>query len=217
MKLSFSFLPESIQYTRIDDNSSTERRRPRLISWFGKAATGFVICSVVALVSGFIGLYFGKQLQHSPPNDWLAPAGTINSTFHYRKQFAAEPTNRTGKIWEIMFPKGRGFIRKDDIANGEIRGVAVFHQLHCLDGLRRGYYAALKSQSPSVHADPAHMRHCIDYLRQSLLCCADTNLEHVDPNLKGTTGWGFPRKCRDIVRIKDWAEEWRTHNQTGIL
>ena len=111
-------------------------------------------------------------------------------------------------------------------------GVAVFHQLHCLvnraarlynsalilfqDSLRRGYYAAMNGSKPNDLVDTAHMRHCIDYLRQSLLCAADTNMEPLDTRLGGVTGWG-PRKCRDIVAIKDWTEKWRTHNQTMII
>ena len=61
------------------------------------------------------------------------------------------------------------------------------------------------------------MRHCIDYLRQSLMCAADTNLERVDPKLGGATGWGFERRCRDIVRIRDWAEEWRASDSMGVM
>jgi hypothetical protein len=47
------------------------------------------------------------------------------------------------------------------------------------------------------------------------MCNADTNLEPIDPDLGGVTGWGFTRKCRDIVRLIGWAQKWRTHNQTG--
>ncbi|KAL8761568.1 MAG: hypothetical protein Q9184_002333 [Pyrenodesmia sp. 2 TL-2023] len=71
---------------------------------------------------------------------------------------------------------------------------------HPQDALRRGYYTARnETTTPSGkhHTDPAHIRHCIDYLRQSLLCAADTNMEPVDDELGGITGWG-PRKCRDI-------------------
>lgn len=61
------------------------------------------------------------------------------------------------------------------------------------------------------------MRHCIDYLRQSLMCAADTKLEEVDPALGSATGWGFERRCQDIVRVLDWAEEWRASDSMGIM
>lgn len=65
------------------------------------------------------------------------------------------------------------------------------------DSLRRGFYAALKGPKSNLHVDTAHVRHCIDCLRQSLLCAADTNMETIDMEVRGVTGWG-PRKCRDI-------------------
>lgn len=82
------------------------------------------------------------------------------------------------------------------------------------DAIRHGYWAAVDGITPSHHAEPGHIRHCIDYLRQSIICHADTNLEPIDENLGGVTGFGFSRKCRDIVRLMKWAEDWRTHNQT---
>lgn len=55
--------------------------------------------------------------------------------------------------------------------------------------------------------DPHHLRHCFDYLRQSLMCAADTNLEPVDLELGGVTGWKFQRTCRNFEAVKEWAEE----------
>jgi len=48
------------------------------------------------------------------------------------------------------------------------------------------------------------------------MCNADTNLEPIDMQLGGVTGFGNERKCRDIVRIMKFADKWRTHNQTII-
>ncbi len=65
--------------------------------------------------------------------------------------------------------------------------------------------------------DTAHMRHCIDYLRESLLCAADTNMEPLEMELKGVTGWGGPRKCRDIASVNAWTEQWLPQNQTAMI
>ena len=113
---------------------------------------------------------------------------------------------------------GRGFVQHPDISPNP-RGLAVYHQLHCLDAIRRSYYAALDGDELDQldeHLVPGHVRHCIDYLRQALLCNADTNLEPIDPKLGGVTGFGFPRRCRDPVKPLAWANEWRTHNQSSI-
>lgn len=90
--------------------------------------------------------------------------------------------------------------------------------------LRVGYYAALdgtigKMQMIHDHnkrPDPHHLRHCFDYLRQSLVCAADSNLEPVDFELGGVTGWSFQRTCRDFDRIKDWAEQWRSWDAASM-
>ena len=84
--------------------------------------------------------------------------------------------------------------------------------------LRAGYYAALNghlADMQHIHdhnkrPDPHHLRHCFDYLRQSLICMADTNLEPVDRDLGGVTGWEFERTCRDFEKVKAWANRWHS-------
>lgn len=112
--------------------------------------------------------------------------------------------------------EGVGFVREPKFAP-EVSGVSVFHQLHCLDALRIAYYGALAAdpQDSMEHADhndhddPHHVRHCFDYLRQSLMCAADTNIEPVDMTLGGSTGWGTFKMCRDFGAVRNWAEAHR--------
>lgn len=47
--------------------------------------------------------------------------------------------------------------------------VALFHQLRCLDILRSDYAAQ--------RGETRMGRHCLNYLRQSILCLADVKLE----------------------------------------
>lgn len=99
-------------------------------------------------------------------------------------------------------------------------GLSVFHELHCLNSLRVAYYGALAADPQDEasrehggdrndHDDPHHVRHCFDYLRQSLMCAVDTNLEPVDMTLGGSTGWGTTKTCRDFGAVKNWAERFR--------
>ncbi|KAF4628597.1 hypothetical protein G7Y89_g9558 [Cudoniella acicularis] len=119
--------------------------------------------------------------------------------------------------WDAMFPRGVGFVKHPSVSP-ELSGLAVFHELHCVNILRVGYYAALdgtlaEMQHQHDHnkrPDPHHLRHCFDYLRQALMCAADTNLEPVDFELGGVTGWKYNRKCRDFEAVKDWADQWRS-------
>ncbi|PQE28138.1 Tat pathway signal sequence protein [Rutstroemia sp. NJR-2017a BBW] len=60
------------------------------------------------------------------------------------------------------------------------------------------------------------MRHCFDYLRQSLICAADTTMEPVITELGGVTGWNALRTCRSYDQLKSWAEKWRVSNLEGF-
>jgi hypothetical protein len=63
-----------------------------------------------------------------------------------------------------------------------------------------------------------HVRHCFDYLRQSLMCHADPTMEAfleddgVTPRTKGSSGWGVRHTCNDFGGLVDWIEE---HDATG--
>ena len=86
--------------------------------------------------------------------------------------------------------------------------------------LRHGYYAILNPPVANTslvgyqehQGGAVHVAHCFDYLRQSVQCAADTNIEPVDFALGGVTGWGVKRVCRDFEEVKRLAEEWRPGN-----
>ena len=54
---------------------------------------------------------------------------------------------------------------------------------------------------------PHYNRHCLEYLRQSITCNADTNVEYRvvrEDGVKETPGWDVKR-CRDFDAVKHWA------------
>jgi hypothetical protein len=64
---------------------------------------------------------------------------------------------------------------------------------------------------------PSHIRHCFDYIRQTIMCAADTNLEVLDHETHKTSGWGQPRICRDYGSVFNWAEKWANSSDTGLI
>ncbi|KAF2658525.1 hypothetical protein K491DRAFT_592800 [Lophiostoma macrostomum CBS 122681] len=94
--------------------------------------------------------------------------------------------------------------------------ISTAHQLHCLWTIERLFYdvSPHNNQEPS---DMSHMRHCFDYIRQSLMCAADSTLEPVDPVLGGVTGWNVTRRCRSYTDLKKWAEKHRASNAHGFM
>lgn len=84
--------------------------------------------------------------------------------------------------------------------------MSVFHQLHCLsylvDHFQQGY-AGTELTEEVAH----HSAHCIDYLRQSIMCAADTNLEG---KTEAGPGWGSKHECADYDAVLAWANEHST-------
>ncbi|KAH8811326.1 hypothetical protein F5884DRAFT_781778 [Xylogone sp. PMI_703] len=128
--------------------------------------------------------------------------------------------------WQQLFPKGRGYVKvkehedfevlhppfkmhdvleEGDFYEGYI--LAVYHQLHCLSilttalGVSRAEWAALEEQKVD------HRAHCVEYLRQSILCSADTTLEGETGSWTKSTGWGQTHSCVDFDALTEMANE----------
>ena len=60
-----------------------------------------------------------------------------------------------------------------------------------------------------------HVHHCLEYLRQSIMCNADTNLERRTVNnmtgMSSVTGYGN-HQCRDYDELFVFAERYRVWN-----
>lgn len=49
-----------------------------------------------------------------------------------------------------------------------------------------------------------HIRHCIDLLRQSLMCNADLTVELKNEELGGVTGFGTVHRCVNWPALLEW-------------
>ncbi|KAJ5503317.1 hypothetical protein N7463_006191 [Penicillium fimorum] len=193
------------------------------IAW---VASGILFLTNMALLAVFL-----RQKQETgikPQKAWLPPEISANSQFQFQTLFGEPPNNESETAWNDLMPVGRGFvIINNDTVLPDQPGldqsiveqkamVAVFHQLHCLYMTREGYYSALEGNVDQVSV--AHLTHCFDYLRQSIMCFGDTTLEWLPapPNDIGSTGWGYEHICRDFNAISLWAEEHRLKTTHGI-
>ncbi len=55
-----------------------------------------------------------------------------------------------------------------------------------------------------------HVRHCIDLLRQALMCNPDLTVEVKDLVAGGVHGFGETHQCIDWAELKDWTSEWES-------
>jgi hypothetical protein len=61
-----------------------------------------------------------------------------------------------------------------------------------------------------------HIRHCFEYLRQSLICLADSNLEAMDFDAQGVLGWKTERTCRNFGELRAWADTWGISREKAL-
>ncbi|KAH7383994.1 hypothetical protein BKA66DRAFT_463249 [Pyrenochaeta sp. MPI-SDFR-AT-0127] len=218
----------------------------------------------VALLSLLLGVVFGEIFRLEYEVDGYTPPfgnthRTIKNVVWQRNDtFAQEPSAVTEKAWADLIPQGRGFVSHPTLTKNELKSVSVFHEIHCLHGIRTAYFTSdylhrklqhelhasshrrSSSDHPHVpdnfvinayleeqiqHPEHAHglaaghVKHCFEYLRQALMCAADTNLEdvNVEDGQEGAPGWGTKRVCRDFDGVKEWSEKWRKGDGVGIV
>ena len=78
--------------------------------------------------------------------------------------------------------------------------------------LRKSYYAATTNHDHDVE----HVKHCFEYLRQSIMCAVDTSLEPFKWEIHGVDGFGHGRRCRNYEGVFQWAEKFRASDVDGI-
>jgi len=158
------------------------------------------------------------------PNLKLPSLGDIEAVFEENSIFLDrsnhEEQAQSEEAWKSLIPNGRGFVSTaklqaagvlpqslldTDTEHAGQFAVASFHQLHCLHMIVGSYTKALKD----VAHDIQHTKHCLEYLRSSIMCAADSTLEPWKNTLNGVDGFGNPHMCRDFDELFRWAEEYR--------
>jgi len=56
---------------------------------------------------------------------------------------------------------------------GYVIQLTVFHQLYCLNLIRKGIYGAVDMTNKDDLLGIEHLDHCVDILRQSIICNSD--------------------------------------------
>ncbi|KAJ4856547.1 hypothetical protein T069G_09915 [Trichoderma breve] len=144
-----------------------------------------------------------------------------------------ETWTRVGKIHPLSMPeKYRAELNKTNSGipypkeqgGGIMVEIEVFHQLHCLNFIRKVIYADYYSRPENLPIEFEvtnklffnHVDHCIDYLRQVIMCESDVTpvtsnwvLTHHTPHPDFNT----MHKCRNFTKLLEWVEE---HDNGGV-
>ncbi|KAF3905774.1 hypothetical protein AA313_de0203935 [Arthrobotrys entomopaga] len=167
-----------------------------------------------------------KNQQFQLPGLKVPSLGTVSKVFQDEKIYLNRTTEEGRKAseeaWKALIPNGRGFVsltklieaseydippalvQMDTTHTGKF-AVSSFHQLHCLHMVVKSYFSALGSHDHDV----VHTKHCLEYLRNSIVCAADSALEPWKTDLNGVDGFGNTHMCRDFEGLFGWAERYR--------
>ena len=134
----------------------------------------------------------------------LPPTAPVALTLHETLRYGVNVSDVSGDTdWEAMLHlaggNGRAWLPVDAPNNKMLFVVSYFHQWHCLRALQRALVAPHKTDS--VAGTPMHVEHCLNYLRQTMLCGAAGTLEAGDFMERDTMR---PGVVRGELVCEDW-------------
>ena len=132
-------------------------------------------------------------------------------TMHESVQFTLEGPQSTRDYLALQFyAPGYGWVRLGDryrwFAN------SMIHNFHCLRQIQVGI-----SHPNQTEVSRGHIGHCLDYMRQYILCNADAHLEPGDFTTRNhlTSRVTDTRVCQNWVAVYEWMaaneENWKNH------
>ncbi|KAI9806559.1 MAG: hypothetical protein M1833_003746 [Piccolia ochrophora] len=156
----------------------------------------------------------------------------FNGTIDHPSPYRGYPSPEVDAAWEHLtngmgaftvdsdtlkkIKQSESSVRVPEKYGGEyMASLEVFHQLHCVNLVRQyTYFDYYKNRSASFYDPPellrTHVDHCIEMLRQKLMCDADVGVISYDwvsirdqpwPNFNT---W---HKCRDFEAVFEWGVE----------
>ncbi|KAK0636392.1 hypothetical protein B0T17DRAFT_571227, partial [Bombardia bombarda] len=98
----------------------------------------------------------------------------------------------------------------NDEKGGYLVTLDVFHELHCLNQLREQVYREYYPDKHSKAKQLEHVDHCLDLLRQVVMCHGDVSLQTF--GWRDDYRWPWPNfevqhTCRKWEKIQEWSKE----------
>ena len=123
----------------------------------------------------------------------LLPDSIVQNSRVYEKDLVA--INRTS-------------VPLSDEKGGYLVTLDVFHQLHCLNIIRQGAYIEYYPERRAESDWDIHVDHCVDTLREVLMCHGDIALHTYTWKERYRRPWpnfNIDHECRKWASIHDWA------------
>ncbi|KAI0532444.1 hypothetical protein GGR58DRAFT_517712 [Xylaria digitata] len=222
-RFKYEFLdPES------DDSPSDPNRRQRLPTvesapWKTKVVILLVIALVLANVAllSWQAVYFLAPLRDGGTGTYYAGLKRESPIQIYPfTEYTSDNLTAVVPLWEkLSGDLGVVALSEDYVKEKRLphalrfpwdttRGVYLlqgFHNLHCLRTLFR--YVMYTEQGLPQRIAMTHALHCLDQLRQDVICNADDTPRYAGFQDPPGTGAGQVRMCKDWSRLEAWALE----------
>lgn len=158
-------------------------------------------CAILTEITAYIDGNFPATWPMSALEEVHMP---MEDTVHFALDTPAGTAERTS-----LLPPGHGILRLG--ASQEVFSIAMFHQLRCLDIIGVALvdlFSQVELPSLQEEKQPALVQHCMDYVRQMVLCHADLtilNFKSVEkrPHIKNSD---ITHVCKDYSAVFAAAE-----------
>ncbi|KAK3938560.1 hypothetical protein QBC46DRAFT_389930 [Diplogelasinospora grovesii] len=117
-------------------------------------------------------------------------------------------SNETLARWNTLMPVGTGW----GSVNETFFTTSMTHQLHCVFMMGRIFNGLMLNVTDNLPSDwHFHFLHCIDYLRQAIMCSGDVAMEAHEPDETDDTGpldggWNAHHVCKDYGQVIKYLE-----------
>ena len=151
----------------------------------------------------WIAAYRGRDYPRAWP---LPPLGPVHLSHEDSVHYSLE-TDLGVSEWNATLPSGGTVIHLGP--DGRPFTVSMFHQLRCLDIIRDVVVGFYLDNSPDARPGKRDIvQHCMNYLRQTVMCRGDLHIETVRaPSGPTVTVSAVTHSCKDWTAVYDAAEE----------
>lgn len=111
-------------------------------------------------------------------------------------------------------------VHLNDEQGGYLATLDVFHTLHCVNKIRKMYYSGYYHDPNPLADQQEHFDHCIDLLRQVIMCHGDISLHTyswIDDYRVPWPSMQTEHQCRNWDMLMAWSEEHHIQNLTGPI
>lgn len=152
-------------------------------------------------------LHLSAYLGEDFPREWQIP--TLDDVYMSVENSVHYPYDgpRADAEWNTTSPQsGLGLIYLGK--SNQAFTISLFHELRCLDIVRKGLVVFRDRDQPESRSGPSQLvQHCMNYIRQMVLCRSNLHLEsvrdHVGPRVAVSE---TTHKCRDWGVVFEAAE-----------